>query len=229
MPTEQELLEEIKQVIIDGDEDDAPKLVQEGLDEGVSALTILNDGLIAGTNEVGQRFETGEFFLPELMLTGRALKAAMVVLTPVLQAQHAAETTDKETGVVVMATVQTDIHDIGKNMVASMLTASGFEVIDLGVDVPIKTIIAKAVEANANIIGCSALLTTSMPYIRDLLDLLEVMGKRQRFKVMVGGASVTADWAAQIGADGTARNPIGAVNLAKQLIREQAERQEATD
>ncbi|GAB4430474.1 MAG: corrinoid protein [Anaerolineae bacterium] len=227
MPTEQELLEDIKQVIIDGDEEDAPELVREALDAGVSALAILNDGLIAGTDEVGQRFETGEFFLPELMLTGRALKAAMVLLTPVLQAQHVAEATDKETGVVVMATVQTDIHDIGKNMVASMLTASGFEVIDLGVDVPIKTIIATAVEANANIIGCSALLTTSMPYIRDLIDLLEVMGHRQRFKVMVGGASVTPDWAAKIGADGTARNPIGAVNLARQLIHHQRQQQGA--
>lgn len=227
MPTEQELLEDIKQVIIDGDEEDAPELVREALDAGVSALSILNDGLIAGTDEVGQRFETGEFFLPELMLTGRALKAAMAVLTPVLQAQHAADTGDKETGVVVMATVQTDIHDIGKNMVASMLTASGFEVIDLGVDVPIKTIIATAVEANANIIGCSALLTTSMPYIRDLIDLLAVMGHRQRFKVMVGGASVTPDWAAKIGADGTARNPIGAVNLARQLIHQQRQQQGA--
>jgi corrinoid protein of di/trimethylamine methyltransferase len=226
MPTEQEHLETVKQIIIDGDEAEAPEVVKKALADGVSALNILNQGLIAGADEVGQRFEAGEFFLPELMFTGRALKAAMAVVTPMLQTQHAAETaTSQDTGVIVMATVQTDIHDIGKNMVTSMLTATGFEVIDLGVDVPIKTIIAKAKEAKANIIGCSALLTTSMPYIRDLIDLLEVMGERPRFKVMVGGASVTPDWTTQIGADGTAANPIGAVNLAKRLIREQTQQQ----
>ena len=230
MPTEQEHLDRIKAVIIDGEEDDAPEVVKAALDGGVAALTILNQGLIAGADVVGQRFESGEYFLPELMFAGRALKAAMAVVTPVLQSQHTAESADsQETGVVVMATVQTDIHDIGKNMVSSMLTATGFEVIDLGVDVPIKTIIAKAQEVKANIIGCSALLTTSMPYIRDLIDLLEAMGERERFKVMVGGASVTPDWATQVGADGTAANPIGAVTLAKRLIREQIAQQGAAE
>jgi len=224
MSNEQEQLRIIQEVIIDGDDDESPLVVQEALEVGIKAMTILNDGLMVGADEVGQRFESGEYFLPELMLTGRALKAAMNVLTPALKIEQANEGTEsKDTGVVVMATVQTDIHDIGKNMVSSMLTASGFKVIDLGVDVPIKTIIAKAKEENANIIGCSALLTTSMPFIRDLLDLLGVMGERERFKVMVGGASVTPEWTAQIGADGTAPNPIEAVNLAKQLIRQQRE------
>jgi 5-methyltetrahydrofolate--homocysteine methyltransferase len=224
MSNEQEHLKIIHEVIVDGDDEESPVVVQEALDAGVKALTILNDGLMTGADEVGQLFESGEYFLPELMLTGRALKAAMNVLTPVLKIEQANEDTElKDTGVVVMATVQTDIHDIGKNMVSSMLTATGFTVIDLGVDVPLKTIIAKAKEENANIIGCSALLTTSMPFIRDLLDLLNVMGERDRFKVMVGGASVTPEWTAQIGADGTAPNPIEAVNLAKQLIRQQRE------
>jgi len=224
MSNEQEQLRIIQEVIIDGDDDESPLVVQEALEAGIKAMTILNDGLMVGADEVGQRFESGEYFLPELMLTGRALKAAMNVLTPALKIEQANEGTEsKDTGVVVMATVQTDIHDIGKNMVSSMLTASGFKVIDLGVDVPIKTIIAKAKEENANIIGCSALLTTSMPFIRDLLDLLGVMGERERFKVMVGGASVTPEWTAQIGADGTAPNPIEAVNLAKQLISQQRE------
>jgi methylmalonyl-CoA mutase cobalamin-binding domain/chain len=124
-----------------------------------------------------------------------------------------------------MATVKTDIHDIGKNIVASMLTASGFQVHDLGVDVPIKRIIATAQEVNANIIGCSALLTTSMPFMRDLVDLLQAMGERQRFKVMVGGASVTPEFVEKIGADGTAQNAIKAVQLAQHLIREQREQQ----
>ena len=224
MTSDNDHLEIIREVIVDGDAEEAPVAIREALAEGVSALTILNEGLMAGADEVGHLFETGDFFLPELMLTGRALKAAMAILTPVLQAQQiSAEGETTDTGVVVLATVQTDIHDIGKNMVSSMLTASGFKVIDLGVDVPIKTIIAKAREEKADIIGCSALLTTSMPYIRDLIDLLDVMGERERFKVMVGGASVTPTWATQIGADGTAPNPIEAVKLAKRLLGQQPE------
>ncbi len=223
MSDEQELIEVVIDSIVDGDEDAAPPAVQAALDAGIGAMIIL-DGLMAGADEVGQLFEEGQFFLPELMLTGRALKAAMKVLTPVLQKEQAAdETAVKDTGTVVIATIQTDIHDIGKNMVSSMLTAAGFTVFDLGVDVPAKTIIAKAKEEQANIIGCSGLLTTSMPYIKDMIDLMEVMGERDKFKVMVGGASVTPAWAAQIGADGTAPNPIEAVNLAKQLIQAQRE------
>ena len=221
MSDEQELIEVVIDSIVDGDEDAAPPAVQAALDAGIGAMIIL-DGLMAGADEVGQLFEEGQFFLPELMLTGRALKAAMKVLTPVLQKEQAAdETAVKDTGTVVIATIQTDIHDIGKNMVSSMLTAAGFTVFDLGVDVPAKTIIAKAKEEQANIIGCSGLLTTSMPYIKDMIDLMEVMGERDKFKVMVGGASVTPTWATQIGADGTAPNPIEAVNLAKRLIQEQ--------
>ena len=222
MPDDQELLELIIDAIVDGDEDTAPIVVQKGLDAGLTALTILNDALMPGADEVGQLFESGEFFLSELMLTGRALQAAMDVIKPVLQIEQADEVTAvKDTGTIVIATIQTDIHDIGKNMVSSMLTAAGFKVFDLGVDVPLKTIIAKAKEEKANIIGCSGLLTTSLPYIRDMLDLLNAMGERPNFKVMVGGAPVTPEWAAQIGADGTAPNPVEAVNLAKRLIQQQ--------
>jgi methylmalonyl-CoA mutase cobalamin-binding domain/chain len=187
---------------------------------------ILNDGLMAGADVVGQRFERGIFFLPQLMLTGRALKAAMAIIEPRLQERYAQDGGNKaDTGVVVMATVKTDIHDIGKNIVASMLTASGFQVHDLGVDVPIKRIIATAQEVNANLIGCSALLTTSMPFMRDLVHLLDAMGERERFKVMVGGASVTPEFADKIGADGTAQNAVKAVQLAQRLIRAQREQQ----
>ena len=224
MPTDQQHLQAIKETIIDGDEDAAPPAVQAALDDGVKALTILNEALMPGADEVGGLFETGDYFLPELMLTGRALQAAMNVLTPALQAQQPGEDTAvQDTGTVVIATIQTDIHDLGKNMVSSMLTANGFTVFDLGVDVPIKSIIAKAQEENAQIIGVSGLLTTSLPYIKDLIEMLVVMGQRERFKVMVGGAPVTPGWAAGIGADGTARNPMGAVHLAKELIRAQRE------
>ncbi|HEC22731.1 MAG TPA: hypothetical protein ENI95_07425 [Chloroflexi bacterium] len=228
MANEQEHLERIKQTIIDGDNQASVDAVKEALAAGVDPLPILNEGLMVGADIVGKKFESGEYFLPQLMLAGRALKAAMSVVEPVLKEKYVGdEAVERDTGIVVIATVQTDIHDIGKNIVASMLTASGFEVHDLGVDVPIKDIIARARDVKANIIGCSALLTTSMPFMRDLINLLEAMGEREHFKVMVGGASVTPEFAERIGADGTAPNAIQAVKLAKRLIREQREAQGA--
>ena len=219
--TEEEYLEEIKEIIIDGDDEAAAEVVEEALSAGVDPLDILNNGLMAGADVVGERFETGEFFLPQLMLTGRALKAAMAVLEPSLQAAYAANPElQKESGTVVIGTVHRDIHDIGKNMVSSMLTASGFEVHDLGVDVPIKAMLAKARDVGADIIACSALLTTSMPVMRDLLKLLEATGEREQFKVIVGGAPVTPQYAEEIGADGTAENAVAAVKLAQRLISE---------
>jgi corrinoid protein of di/trimethylamine methyltransferase len=219
--SEDDYIEEIKEIIIDGDDEAAAEVVEEALAAGVDPLDILNNGLMAGADVVGERFETGEFFLPELMLTGRALKAAMAVLDPSLQAVYAKNPDlQKQSGTVVIGTVHRDIHDIGKNMVSSMLTASGFEVHDLGVDVPIKTMLAKAREVNADIIGCSALLTTSMPIMRDLLKLLEATGEREQFKVIVGGAPVTPAYAEEIGADGTAENAVAAVQLAQRLISE---------
>jgi 5-methyltetrahydrofolate--homocysteine methyltransferase len=219
--SDQEHLDTLKQSIIDGNDSASAAATQAALEAAVDPLAILNDGLMAGADVVGTRFESGEYFLPQLMLAGRALKAAMGIVEPVLQETYAKEGGSAgDTGVVVMATVQTDIHDIGKNIVSSMLTASGFTVHDLGVDVPIKTIIAKAQETNAQIIGMSALLTTSMPFMRDCVNLLEAMGDRGRFRIMVGGASVTPEFAEKIGADGTAPNAVKAVKLAQQFIRE---------
>ena len=170
---------------------------------------------------VGDKFETGEYFLPRLMLAGKALKAAMAEIEPKLKEEYASgEAEQGDTGVVVLATVKSDIHDIGKNIVSSMLSASGFEVYDLGVDVPVKDIISKAQEVDAEIIALSALLTTSMPFMRDVMDKLDVMGERERFKVMIGGASVDEDYVQRIGADGTADHALGAVKLAKGFIRE---------
>jgi corrinoid protein of di/trimethylamine methyltransferase len=222
MPKDEELLEDIKQSIIDGDDQASAPATRAAVEAGIDPLAILNSGLMAGADVVGKKFEAGVYFLPQLMLAGRALKAAMAIVEPKLKEIYAHDANAAgDTGVVVMATVQTDIHDIGKNIVASMLTASGFEVHDLGVDVPIKSIIAKAQELDANLIGCSALLTTSMPFMRDLVNLLEAMGERARFKLMVGGASVTPEFAEKIRADGTAQNAVKAVQLAKRLIREQ--------
>ena len=218
MPEDAELIAKIRETIVEGEDEDSERLTRAAIEAGVDPLRVLNDGLMSGADEVGAKFESGEFFLPELMLSGRALKAAMAVVSPILEKDTARAVED--TGVVVAATVKSDIHDIGKNMVASMLTASGFEVTDLGVDVPIKDIIAKAQEVDADLIACSALLTTSMPFMRDLINLLDAMGERDRFGIMVGGASVTPDFAHQIGADGTAPNAMDAVKLARQLIRQ---------
>lgn len=219
MPDDEELIGKIKEAVVAGFDEDSERLTREAVEAGIDPVSILNDGLMSGADEVGAKFESGEFFLPELMLSGRALKAAMDVVSPILEKDTARVTQD--TGVVVAATIKSDIHDIGKNMVASMLTASGFSVTDLGVDVPVKDIIAKAQELDADLIACSALLTTSMPFMRDLVDLLDAMGERDRFGVMVGGASVTPEFAERIGADGTASNAMDAVKLARQLIRQE--------
>lgn len=211
-----ENIQRLRDCIVDGDADSAPDLVQRALEEGLNPLQILDEALVRGADIVGERFESGEYYLPELMMTGRALKAAMDVLKPALVAQTSGYE-DRAQAKIILATVQTDIHDIGKNVVGSMLTAAGFDVIDLGVDVPLSTIISKAEEAQADIIALSALLTTSMPYMKDLLDMLEARGLRRKYKVIVGGASVTAEWAASIGADGTGKNAVEAVRLARNL------------
>ena len=216
-----ELIARTKQTIIEGDESAAVKASREALEAGLSAADILHSGLMAGADVVGDKFETGEYFLPRLMLAGKALKAAMAEIEPKLKEEYASgEAEQGDTGVVVLATVKSDIHDIGKNIVSSMLSASGFEVHDLGVDVPVKDIIRKAREVDAEIIALSALLTTSMPFMRDVMDKLDVMGERERFKVMIGGASVDEDYVQRIGADGTADHALGAVKLAEGFIRE---------
>jgi len=214
-----ERLERVRQTILIGDAVRSAREVQEALDEGLAPLEVLDEGLLKGAHEVGKGFESGVLFLPELMLAGRALKSAMAILTPAIQASHRAGAEGSgRTGRVVLATIQTDIHDIGKNIVSSMLTASGLEVIDLGVDVPGKTIIARAIDTGAQLIAVSALLTTSLPYLRDLLDLLRDMGLRQRFRVIVGGAAVTQQFVDKIGADGTAPNAVRAAELARRLL-----------
>ena len=210
-------LQAISNAVIDGEAEDAAAATQAAIEANVDPMEILNKGLMDGADEVGKRFERNEYFLPELMLAGRALKGAMEVVKPVLIEKYSAADNQMK-GKVVSATVQTDIHDIGKNIVSSMLTAAGFEVTDMGVDVPIKSIIDKAEEIEARIISLSALLTTSMPFMKDLIKLMEARGIRQKYIVLVGGASVTPDWAKAIGADGTAKNAADAVKLAREKI-----------
>ena len=210
-------LQAISNAVIDGEAEDAAAATQAAIEANVDPMEILNKGLMDGADEVGKRFERNEYFLPELMLAGRALKGAMEVVKPVLIDKYSAADSQMK-GKVVSATVQTDIHDIGKNIVSSMLTAAGFEVTDMGVDVPIKSIIDKAEEIEARIISLSALLTTSMPFMEDLIKLMEARGIRQKYIILVGGASVTPDWAKAIGADGTAKNAADAVKLAREKM-----------
>lgn len=214
-----EILNTIQNALISGNAEAAEAAAREALAAGLDAQSILNDGLMRGADVVGQQFEAGEVFLPQLMFSARALKAAMAVITPELKrlGEERGSGSGRQ-GVVVMATIQSDIHDIGKNIVSTLLTTGGFEVIDLGVDVPIKRIISSALDAGADIIGCSAMLTTSMPFMGDLIQTLEAMGERRRFKVMVGGASVTPEYAARIGADGSAPNAVQALQLARSLM-----------
>jgi len=191
---ENEHLEAVMQAVIDGDQEQTVRAVEAALSARLDPLIILREGLTQGADAVGRYFEEGTYFLPQLMMSGNALKAAMDLVLPAIKETHP-EGGDQNTGV-------------------------GFAVHDLGVDVPIKAIIEEAEKVSADIIGCSALLTTSMPYMRDLIEMLKARNLRERYGVMVGGASVTPEFAESIGADGTAADPMNAVRLAKKLIND---------
>lgn len=211
----EELFQKMSQSIVDGDADAAVALAKEAITTGVPPLDAITKGFVTGVNIVGDAFGRGEAYLPELVMAGEAMKAALTTLDPELKKQG----TERRTlGKVVIATVDGDIHEIGKSLVATMLGASGFEVYDLGVDVEIEKIIGTALNVNADIIAMSALLTTTMVKQKEVIEELDKEGLRGKFKVMVGGAPVTRDWVKTIGADGFSEDAIGAVNIAKQLI-----------
>jgi corrinoid protein of di/trimethylamine methyltransferase len=211
----EQLFKEMAQCIIDGDSDVSVELAQKSIELGVPPLDAITKGFVVGVNYIGDQFGAGEAFLPELVMAGEAMKAAVAVLEPELLKLGEAR---EMMGRVVLATVEGDIHEIGKTLVGTMLSASGFEVVDLGVDQPAEKIIAKALEIDAQIIGLSALLTTTMVRQRELIEELDKEGLRPRIKVMVGGAPITRDWAIKIKADGTSEDAVGAVALAKQLM-----------
>ncbi len=211
----EELYKEMAQSIIDGDSDKSVELAQKSIELQMHPLDAITKGFVIGVNHIGDLFGKGEAFLPELVMAGEAMKAAVAVLEPELIKLGS----ERETlGRVVLATVEGDIHEIGKTLVGTMLSASGFEVFDLGVDQPAEKIIGKALEINAQIIGMSALLTTTMVRQREVIDELDKEGLRPRIKVMVGGAPITKDWAEKIKADGTSEDAVGAVQLAKKLV-----------
>jgi len=210
-----ELFQAMAQSIIDGDAEAAESLARQAVEAGIDPLEAINNGFVLGVNHVGDEFSCGNAFLPELVMAGEAMKAAVSTLEPEMARLGTAR---QVLGKVVLGTIQGDIHDIGKTLVGTMLSAAGFQVFDLGVDVPVEKLVSKAREVDADIIGVSALLTTTMVRQRDVVEALEDMGLRPRIKVMVGGAPVTSEWVAEIGADGYSEDAIGAVQVAKKLV-----------
>jgi corrinoid protein of di/trimethylamine methyltransferase len=203
------------QSIIDGDSDAAVALAKQVVASGMDPLEAITQGFVMGVNQVGEAFAKGDAFLPELVMAGEAMKAAVSTLEPEMQKRGLKRTM---LGKVVLATVEGDIHEIGKSLVGTMLSASGFQVYDMGVDVPTAKIIAKAKEVDADIVGLSALLTTTMVKQKEVIEELDKQGLRKKIKVMVGGAPVTRDWVQKIEADGYSEDAIGAVGIAKQLV-----------
>ncbi len=206
------ILNEISQRLEEGDDAAVPRLVGEALAGGLAAKAVLDDGLIAGMNVVGGRFRDREIFLPDVLLAARAMNAGRDVRTPLLERAGVASR-----GRVVIGSVHGDLHDIGKNLVGIMLKGAGFEVIDLGHDVPAARFVAVARERDARVIGMSALLTTTMPVMKEVVDLLARENLRGRVRTIVGGAPVSAEYAAEIGADAYGYDCAQAVERVKEL------------
>jgi len=211
----EEFLNKVKKEIIEGNKDEAVQLAQRAIAEKMDLTEVIEKGFIPGIKKVGQLWEEGEYFLPELIRSTECMKAAMEIMQPELEK---AQIDVRSAGKIVIGTVEGDIHDIGKNLVASILSANGFDVVDLGADVKLETFIEKAEEVNANLICLSALLTTTMTGQKKLIELLKVKDLYGRFKVMVGGAPVNQKWADDIGADGYSENALAAVSTAKKLV-----------
>lgn len=212
--SQKELFARLAQAVINGEPEVAEALAREALTHGLDPLACINEGLTPGINRVGELFASGEYFLPDLIIGGEAMKAALAVLEPALTKGRGREVL----GRVVLGTVEGDLHEIGKTLVGTMLTANGFQVTDIGIDRPAADFVAAVKETNANLVGASALLTTTMLQQQKIIEALEEAGLRDKVKVMVGGAPVTQSWADKIGADGYAEDAIAAVALAKRLV-----------
>jgi 5-methyltetrahydrofolate--homocysteine methyltransferase len=210
----EEIYEKLAQAVIDGEVDDVIELATQALDDGLDPLTCINEGLTKGIQRVGELFSSGEYFLPELIIGADVMKAGLDILEPAMLADQKREVAGK----VVLGTVKGDLHEIGKTLVGTMLTANGFQVIDIGVDKSSADFIAAIKEEEATIVGASALLTTTMLQQKELVKAIEEAGLREQVKIMVGGAPVTASYANEIGADGYAEDAISAVDIAFRLI-----------
>jgi len=204
-------LSALAESLINGKANDVKELTQKALDEGVSSGEILNGGLIKGMNVVGEKFKNNEFYVPEVLIAARAMHAGMDILKPALAASGV-----KPIGRVALGTVKGDLHDIGKNLVAMMLEGAGFEVVDLGIDVPPEKFAEAA--GDVDVIAMSALLTTTMTAMKTTIEALEEAGVKDKVKIMIGGAPVTQNYADEIGADGYARDAASAADKAKELM-----------
>lgn len=213
---EAELFERMRNSILEGDEELAEKLAASALKESLDLTKVMNEGFLKGIQEVGDLYQTGELFLPELVCAADAMKAALELLTPELKKMSA--DTGMAKGQVIIATVEGDVHDIGKKIVAAMITAAGYEVYDMGIDVPAEKIVEAVAERKPDIVGLSALLTTTMQEQKKVIALMEKENLRDQTKVIVGGAPVTGRWAEIIHADGYSDNAADAVKLIAKLL-----------
>jgi corrinoid protein of di/trimethylamine methyltransferase len=214
---DERIYEEMAQAVIDGLPDRASELASAALRSGIDPLEAIDRGFKPGMDVVGDGFNKGELFIPDLMMSGEAMKAAIATLEPELMKRKQ----EREVlGKVVIGTVQGDIHEIGKTLVATMLAANGFEVHDLGVDVPAQRFLDAVREVDANVVGLSALLTTTILNQEDVILNLKEAGLRDKVKVIIGGVPASPEWAEEIGADGYAENATEAVKVVKELVRE---------
>lgn len=206
-------LSQLYDAVINGQAPAAHDLTQQALAEGVDPLRLVNEFMIPAMDEVGRRFDCSDYFVPELLLSARAMKGALELVRPLLAARG-----DKPVGRIAIGTVKGDLHDIGKNLVGSLLEGAGFEVLDLGVNVSPERFVQTVLESKAQIVAISALLTTTMPGMRTTIEALRQAGVRHQVKVLVGGAPITQKYADEIGADGYSENAVGAVALAKRAL-----------
>ncbi|HOP94367.1 MAG: corrinoid protein [Dictyoglomaceae bacterium] len=206
-------MQEVASAVIAGNRKKVQELVEDALKEGVPPEKIINEGLLAGMSVIGERFKKNEIFVPEVLVSARAMQVGMDILKPLLT-----RSSGVIKGKVVIGTVEGDLHDIGKNLVAIMFEGAGYQVIDLGIDVPPDKFVEAIREHNPDIVGMSALLTVTMPQMKVTLDVMEKEGVREKVKVIVGGAPVTEEFAKEIGADGYAPDATSAVELVNRLL-----------
>jgi len=215
MSSKSDVIENLRKAVLDLDVDRVSAAAKDAVRLGIDPIEAIDEGLAKGVRTIGDRFAAGEAFLTELVMAGEAMKAGVEVLRPVILQRKLQR---KSTGIVVIGTVRGDIHDIGKNIVTVMLEAAGFEVNDLGVDVPPENFLNKTKESKAQIVAMSALLTVTTPEQKNTVQLIERAGIRKSVKVAVGGAAVTPEWACEIGAEGYSDNAVDAVELFKKLV-----------
>ena len=212
-----DIYELMKEAVLDGDEEEAVRLAEQALEEGLELQKVMDDGFLAGIQEAGQLYEDEEYFLPDLVCSADAMKCALEVLDEAMKNDPNAQ--KGAAAKVALVTVQGDVHDIGKTLVGAMMTASGFEVYDLGTDVLNEDVIAKVKEIDPDVLGLSALLTTTMEEQGNIIEMLKAEGLRDDVKVIIGGAPVNQAWADKITADGYSDNAIAAVKLAQEVLK----------